>query len=306
MSPYVGSAHPARDLHRLLGAVPSAARSRCARCSICRSTQMVRRVELADVRWSSPVVVQRAPPAPGTVQRSGKGTRGWRPPHDAPEGSQTGRWVARRESVPCDPPAGPAGTYPRREEITTQHEARAEGRPESPAPNTCRSSGSTGAGEREHAAQRPCRAGVELPLKRITLCGWRLDYGTPARNEPPLQWGAHSTSPLLRTLDRARCPRSCARTLPSPGEQDLRDAAPALAVGGGSASGPAGCPRFTPTIGREMTADVRGPRQGPGRASAQVTAGNDRHRDPTNDVDLVSQGYWFEFSRRSFDERKQA
>jgi hypothetical protein len=52
-----------------------------------------------------------------------------------------GRGAARRESVPCNPPPGPTGTSPHREEITTQHEAREEGRSRSRAPNTCRSSG---------------------------------------------------------------------------------------------------------------------------------------------------------------------
>ena len=64
-------------------------------------------------------------PNPTPLRDQGKDTRGGDLLAARHEGNQTGRWVARRESVPCHPPPGPAGTSPRREEITTQPEARA-------------------------------------------------------------------------------------------------------------------------------------------------------------------------------------
>jgi hypothetical protein len=84
-----------------------------------------------------------APPTPGTAQRSGEGHQRRRPPHAAPEGSQTAHQGARRESVPCAPPLGPAGMNPRREEITTPARgARGQERPRGP----CTDAGQRSAG----------------------------------------------------------------------------------------------------------------------------------------------------------------
>ena len=73
------------------------------------------------------------PPAAGLrpnltpLRDQGKDTRGGDLLAARHEGNQTGRRVARRESVPCHPPPAPAGTSPRREEITTQPGACEEG-----------------------------------------------------------------------------------------------------------------------------------------------------------------------------------
>ena len=65
-------------------------------------------------------------PNPAPLRDRGQGTRGGDLLTPRHEGSQTGRRTARRESVPCRPPPGPAGTSLHREEIITQPEAVGE------------------------------------------------------------------------------------------------------------------------------------------------------------------------------------
>jgi hypothetical protein len=78
-------------------------------------------------------LVGPAPRRPGSARTrhrskiGGKGTRGGDLLTARPQGSQTEHQDARRESVPCVPPLGQAGMNPRREKITTQHEARKGG-----------------------------------------------------------------------------------------------------------------------------------------------------------------------------------
>jgi hypothetical protein len=78
----------------------------------------------------TPDRVMPLPPAAGLRHRTRHrseirgGAQGRRPPHSAPEGSQTDHRGTRRESVPCTPVPGPAGWNPRREEIPTSSPAR--------------------------------------------------------------------------------------------------------------------------------------------------------------------------------------
>ena len=120
----------------------------------------------------------RAPPEPGTAQRSGEGHRGRRPPHGAPEGSQTGHRGARRECVPCTPAPGPAGFHPRREEITTQHAgARGQERPR----GLCTDA------EEGAAAPPQVKAGLTVDCKSAPPVAYQLcQRPSPVLARPPL------------------------------------------------------------------------------------------------------------------------